>query len=117
MRVMLSQADSATKAKLRRCPYWLALYSCESGACKSFPAPVTPGGLLGQYNVWHDWSLWQHAGGDWEKGRSNPQRYSHQTFHSSPYFGNLDRPVERNVFNGSHGELASFWSKHGISTQ
>ncbi len=117
MRVMLSQADSATKAKLRRCPYWVALYSCESGACKSFPAPETPDGLVGQYDVWRDWSLWQYAGVDWEKGRSNPKSYTHRTFRSGPYFGNLDRPVERNVFNGSHGELASFWSNHGISTR
>ncbi|MEI7927297.1 MAG: GH25 family lysozyme [Verrucomicrobiales bacterium] len=116
MRVMLSQADSATKAKLRRCPYWAALYSCESGACKSFPAPETPKGLVSQYAVWHDWSLWQYAGVDWEKSRSNPKCYTHPTFRSGPYFGNLDRPVERNVFNGSHGELASFWGNHGIST-
>jgi GH25 family lysozyme M1 (1,4-beta-N-acetylmuramidase) len=117
LRVMLNQADPATKAKLRRCPYWAALYSCESGACKSFPAPETPKGLVNQYNVWHDWTLWQYGGVDWQNGRSTPKCYVHPTFHSSPYFGNLDRPVERNVFNGSHGELASFWSRHGISTR
>ncbi len=117
LRVMLNQADPATKAKLRRCPYWAALYSCESGACKSFPAPETPKGLVKQYNVWNDWTLWQYAGVDWQNGRSNPKCYTHPTFRSSAYFGNLDRPVERNVFNGSHGELASFWSRHGISTR
>ena len=117
LRVMLNQADSATKAKLRRCPYWAALYSCESGACKSFPAPETPKGLVNQYNVWPDWTLWQYGGVDWQNSRSTPKCYTHPTFRSSPYFGNLDRPVERNVFNGSHGELASFWSRHGISTR
>ncbi len=117
LRVLLNQADPATKAKLRRCPYWAALYSCESGACKSFPAPETPKGLVNQYNVWNDWTLWQYAGVDWQNGRSNPKCYTHPTFRSSAYFGNLDRPVERNVFNGSHGELASFWSRHGISTR
>jgi GH25 family lysozyme M1 (1,4-beta-N-acetylmuramidase) len=117
MRLMLSQADPASKAKIRRCPYWVALYSHETGACDCFPAPGSPDGLTRQYNVWNDWSLWQYAGVDWEKGRSNPKCYSHGSFRSGPYFGNLDRPVERNVFNGSHGELASFWSRHGIPTR
>lgn len=117
MKLLLRGADGATKAKLRRAPYWVALYSHDSGAGKIFPAAGSPGGLVRQYNVWNDWSLWQYGGVDWQRGRSIPKHYSHGSFRSGPYFGNLDRPVERNVFNGNHGQLASFWSQHGLSTR
>jgi GH25 family lysozyme M1 (1,4-beta-N-acetylmuramidase) len=115
LKLLLGGADAATKAKLRRSPYWLALYSHESGAGRIFPAPGSPGGLVKQYNVWSDWTLWQYAGVDWQRGRSVAKHYSHGRFRSSPYFGSLDRPIERNVFNGSSGELAAFWARHGMS--
>ena len=62
---------------------------------------------------------WYHldgfmAGGDWENGASRPKVYNHGRYRSSPYFGNLDRPTERSVFNGSHAALKSFWQKHGL---
>ena len=101
LKTLLGNADAATKAKLRRMPYWLALYSHESGAGPLFPAPGDPKGLLNQYRVWSDWTLWQYGGVDWEHGRSRPKVYNHGSYHFSPYFGNLDRPVERNIFNGS----------------
>lgn len=110
----LSGADAATKAKLRRMPYWLALYAHDSGAGPVYPAPVHPHGLVDQYRVWSSWTLWQYGGVDWAHGRSQPRVYNHG-FHRFPlYFGNLDRPVERSVFNGSHAALQAFWQRHGL---
>jgi len=117
MRLMLSGADSATKAKLRRAPYWAALYSHESGACKCFPAPGSPAGLTKQYNVWHDWSLWQYGGVDWEHGCSVAKHYSNGSFRSGTFFGDLNCPVERNVFHGNPDDLAGFWQRHGIAVR
>lgn len=114
LKLLLGNADAATKARLRRAPYWLALYSHESGAGPVFPAPGNPQGLLDQYRVWGDWTLWQYGGVDWEGGRSRPKVYSHGRYRFSPYFGNLDRPVERNVFKGSPAALQNFWQQHGL---
>lgn len=114
LKLLLSSADAATKARLRRAPYWLALYAHDSGAGPVFPAPGHPRGLLNQYRVWPDWTLWQYGGVDWERGRSRPKVYSHGRHRFSQYFGNLDRPVERNVFNGSPAALQSFWQRHGL---
>lgn len=110
LRVTLHHSSEAVKNRLRRCPYWVALYSHEGGACKAFPAPVTPSGLAQQYNVWRNWSIWQYGGVEWENRRSLPKVY--RGF--SPYFGNLDRPVERNLFRGSPAELQQLWNRHGI---
>jgi GH25 family lysozyme M1 (1,4-beta-N-acetylmuramidase) len=110
----LSRADAATKAKLRRMPYWLALYAHDSGAGPVYPAPGNPNGLLKQYDVWSNWTMWQYGGVDWQGGRSRPKVYNHGRYRFSPYFGNLDRPTERNVFHGSHAALASFWQQHGL---
>lgn len=115
LKLLLGGADAATKAKLRRMPYWLALYSHESGASAQFPAAGSPAGLVSQYRVWSDWTLWQYGGVDWERGRSRPKVYNHGRWRFSPYFGNMDRPLERNVFNGSHGQLQGFWQRHGLS--
>lgn len=114
LKQLLSGADAATKAKLRRMPYWLALYSHESGAGPVYPAPGNPKGLLDQYRVWPNWALWQYGGVDWEGGRSRPKVYHHGPYRFSPYFGNLDRPIERNVFNGSPAALQAFWQRHGL---
>lgn len=117
LKILLGGADAATKAKLRRMPYWLALYSHESGAnpqYPQFPPPVHPRGLLDQYRVWGDWTMWQYGGVDWENGGSRPKVYNHGPYRFSPYFGNLDRPIERNVFNGSHQQLRTFWQRHGL---
>ena len=111
---LLGNADSATKAKLRRMPYWVALYSHTSGAGPDFPAPGSPRGLVNQYRVWSDWTIWQYGGVDWERGRSRAKVYNHGAHRFPLYFGNLDRPVERNVFNGSHGALRTFWQRHGL---
>jgi GH25 family lysozyme M1 (1,4-beta-N-acetylmuramidase) len=114
LKQLLSGADAATKAKLRRMPYWLALYAHDSGAGPVYPAPGNPRGLLNQYRVWPDWTLWQYGGVDWQGGRSRPKVYNHGAYRFPLYFGDLDRPVERNVFNGSPAALAAFWQRHGL---
>lgn len=115
LKQLLSSADPATKAKLRRMPYWVALYAHDSGAGPVYPAPGSPHGLVHQYQVWSNWTLWQYGGVDWAHGRSQPKVYNHGMHRNSLYFGNLDRPVERNVFNGSHASLQSFWQQHGLA--
>lgn len=107
-------ADSRTAAKLRRAPYWLALYSHESGAGPIFPAPGNPRGLVKQYALWPDWTMWQYGGVTWENRRSNAKVYNHGRYRFSKYFGGMDRPMERNIFRGSYANLVSFWSRHGI---
>ena len=115
LKLLLGNADARTKAKLRRMPYWVALYSPTSGAGPDFPAPGSPDGLVKQYRVWSDWTLWQYGGVDWERGRSRAKVYNHGAHRFPLYFGNLDRPVERNVFNGSLTSMRSFWKRHGIA--
>ncbi len=115
LKLLLGNADPTSKAKLRRAPYWAALYSNSSGAGPVFPAPVTPEGLAKQYNVWSDWSLWQYGGVDWQNRRSQAKVYSHPGGRSFPtYFGDIDRPLERNLFNGNLGEMTAFWKRHGL---
>jgi GH25 family lysozyme M1 (1,4-beta-N-acetylmuramidase) len=111
---LLGNADAATKAKIRRMPYWLALYAHDSGAGPQYPAPGHPEGLVSQYRVWSGWSIWQYGGVEWKGGRSHAKVYHHGLRRFSPYFGNLDRPIERNVFNGSHAEMNAFWQRHGL---
>jgi GH25 family lysozyme M1 (1,4-beta-N-acetylmuramidase) len=114
LKLLLGNADAATKAKLRRMPYWVALYSHTSGAGSDFPAPGSPSGLVKQYRVWSDWTMWQYGGVDWERGRSRPKVYHHGAYRFPLYFGKIDRPLERNVFNGSQSALESFWKRHGL---
>ena len=118
LKLLLSGADEATKTRLRRMPYWLALYSHDKGSdpkYPQFPVPVHPEVLARQYNVWPDWTIWQYGGVEWSGGRSQPKVYSHGGHRYPTYFGDLDRPVERNVFNGSGAELNAFWQKHGLA--
>lgn len=107
---LLSTADSATKAKLRRMPYWLALYSHTTGA-------ANPSVLLNQYGVWSKWTMWQYGGVDWEGGRSRPKVYNNGAYRFPLYFGSMDRPLERNVFDGTQAELRTFWKRHGLRLQ
>lgn len=113
----LSSASPAAKAKLRQMPYWLALYAHDSGAGPVYPAPGTPEGLVRQYQVWPQWSLWQYGGVAWESGRSRPKVYHHGRHRFPQYFGDLDRPIERSIFQGSHAELHRFWQRHGLRLQ
>ncbi len=107
LKALLRGADDAAKAKLRRMPYWLALYSNTY--------VDGPRELLNQYGVWSDWTMWQYGGVDWERGRSQPKVYSNGAYRFPRYFGSIDRPLERNVFNGSLGSLQTFWQRHGLS--
>lgn len=111
---LLGNADASTKARLRRMPYWVALYSHTSGEGPDFPAPGSPDGLVRQYNLWSDWTMWQYGGVDWERGRSRPKVYNYGAYRFPLYFGKIDRPLERNVFNGTHAALKSFWKRHGL---
>lgn len=118
LKTLLSQADEATKARIRRMPYWIALYSHDKGydpKYPQFPIPGHPEGLTKQYNVWSDWTIWQYGGVEWTGGRSVPKVYSHGRYPFPTYFGNLDRPVERNVFRGSLADLQALWQRHGIA--
>ncbi|MCB1227129.1 MAG: hypothetical protein KDK99_15025 [Verrucomicrobiales bacterium] len=115
LKLALGNASPQQKARLRRAPYWVALYSHDGGAGPVFPAPGDPHGLLGQYRVWGNWAMWQYGGVAWENGRSRPKVYHHGRWPFPPYFGDLDRPVERNVFNGSPATLSAFWQHHGLS--
>jgi GH25 family lysozyme M1 (1,4-beta-N-acetylmuramidase) len=118
LKTLLSQADEATKSRIRRMPYWIALYSHDKGydpKYPQFPIPGHPEGLVKQYNLWHDWTIWQYGGVEWTGGRSVPKVYSHGRYPFPTYFGNLDRPVERNIFRGSLAELQALWQRHGIA--
>lgn len=108
-------ADSRTKSRLARAPYWLALYSHESGKTTVFPPPGKPGNLVKQYGLWSDWTMWQYGGVNWENGRSSAKVYSHGSYRFPLYFGNMDRPLERNVFRGTHQNLLDFWNRHGMA--
>lgn len=102
----LAAAPEHHKAVIRRSPYWLALYSNTND---KNPHIRTPRDLTKAYNVWNDWALWQYGGVFWERGRSAPKVYRHGTWQPSLYFGNMDRPMERNAFNGSRAEFEAFW--------
>lgn len=118
LKMLLSLADEATKAKIRRMPYWIALYSHDKGFDPNypqFPVPVHPEVLTKQYNVWSDWTLWQYGGVEWSGGRSQPKVYSYGARRFPAYFGDLDRPVERNVFRGTSADLHLLWQRHGIA--
>ena len=106
LKALLSNADADAKAKIRRMPFWLALYSNTYAA--------GPRGLLGQYDVWSNWTMWQYGGVEWQRGRSRPRVYNAGAHRFPLYFGNMDRPLERNVFNGSLGSMQAFWQRHGL---
>lgn len=114
LKLQMRSADPRTRAKLGRAPYWAALYSHESGKGSIFPAPGTADNLAGQYSIWPNWTMWQYGGVEWKNRRSNPKVYSHGSYRNSQYFGNMDRPLERNLFRGSYQNLVGFWSRHGL---
>lgn len=114
LKIKMRAADRGTKARLRRAPYWVALYSHESGKTALFSPPGTPEALADQYGVWSTWTMWQYGGVSWENRRSNAKVYRHGRYRFPKYFGSMDRVLERNVFKGSYGNLRAFWNRHGL---
>lgn len=106
IRSRLRNASYLKKRLLKKCPYWLALYSPD------YPGIPTPQKLIRATKVWKTWSLWQYGGVEWERGRSAPKHYSNGSWKTPRYFGSLAKPIERNGFNGSQQELYEFWAKH-----
>ncbi|WP_435893609.1 GH25 family lysozyme [Oceaniferula spumae] len=105
IRRTLQNATGAQKSILRKCPYWLALYSNTNAGLE------TPQKLADASGVWNTWCMWQYGGVWWKNGRSQPYNYRGGSWKTPKYFGNLDRPTERNGFNGSLEELRQFWFK------
>ena len=105
----LAAAPAAHKRIIRRAPYWLALYSHTN---EKNPHIKTPQDLTQAYGIWNTWAMWQYGGVFWERGRSAPKVYNHGAWRAPRYFGNLDRPCERNAFNGTPAQFEAFWAKH-----
>lgn len=105
----LSSSPKSQRKQIARAPYWLALYSNYN---KEQPHIKTPEDLTKVYDIWDTWAMWQYGGVLWEKGKSSPKHYSDGDWKTPAYFGTLDRPCERNGFNGSVKELNKFWAKH-----
>jgi len=114
LKLKMRAASSRTRMRLGRAPYWLALYSHTSGKTSKFPPPGTPLNLAKQYSIWPDWTIWQYGGVTWENRRSNAKVYHHGPYRFSKFFGNMDRPLERNVFRGTTQDLRNFWTRHGM---
>jgi GH25 family lysozyme M1 (1,4-beta-N-acetylmuramidase) len=106
LRTALSNATPAQKARIRQCPYWIALYSNEYYA--------SPRDLMRAYGVWNDWAMWQYAGVEWNRRArcSVAKPFCNGPWRAPSYFGGMDRPLEHNAFNGSHADLARFWAAH-----
>lgn len=114
LKLKMRAANSRTRSRLARAPYWLALYSHTSGKTAMFPAPGTPLNLAKQYSIWPDWTMWQYGGVTWENRKSNAKVYSNGRYRFPKFFGNMDRPLERNVFRGNTRDLNNFWARHGM---
>ncbi len=107
IRSRLRNATRSQKNILRKCPYWLALYSDE------YPGIGTPQKLINATRVWSTWALWQYGGVEWERGKSRPKHYRAGTWMTPRYFRNMSKPLERNGFNGTPKELNALWANHG----
>ena len=105
----LAASDEKLKEQIKRAPYWLALYNHTN---EHNPHIKTPRDLTDSYDIWDDWAMWQYGGVFWEKGRSAPKVYRDGAWMPPLYFGSMNRPMERNAFNGSEAELRAFWDKH-----
>lgn len=106
IRSRLRNATARQKRVLKKCPYWLALYSDD------FLSIPTPKAMIKATGVWDTWALWQYGGVLWENGRSQPKHYNRGPWKTPRYLPGLNRPIERNGFNGSKKELYKLWNKH-----
>ena len=113
LRTNLSNATAEQKRRIRRAPYWIALYG-PKGTERSMSAnsTLTPDGLMEQYGIWNSWAMWQYGGVNWSNGRSTAKHYNTAAWRSPRYFGNMAHPMERSVFKGSQAELKAFWDRH-----
>lgn len=102
----LNAASGAQKRRLRQCPYWLALYSDTHSERR------TPAEVMKKYGVWNHCIMWQYGGVEWSGGRSHSKHYNRGKFRSPRFFGDLDRPTERNAFNGTTEQLYRFWNHY-----
>ena len=104
LRTTLSNASAAEKRRIRQCPYWIALYSHNTGF-------RTPKDLMQAYDIWDEWAMWQYGGVEWQR-RSVSKHFNSGPWKAPEYFGTMDRPLEHNAFNGSVSDLHAFWAKH-----
>jgi len=104
LRQRLPHTSAKHKRIIRRAPYWIALYSNKDFA--------DPQALTDAYGIWDTWAMWQFAGVLWENRRSSPKVFKSSGWRAPTYFGNMDRPMERNAFNGSEADLRAFWKRH-----
>jgi len=115
LRASLSNASPDQKRRIRRAPYWLALYG-PGGTERELvlKKDLTPDGLVELYGIWDQWEMWQYGGVQWLNGRSTPKHYNTPAWQSPRYFGSMAHPMERNVFRGSPQELQAFWDRHSF---
>ncbi len=107
LRKSLQSATLAQKKRIAQCPYWIALYSSSKAGLE------TPDRLMRQYGIWSRWVLWQYGGVHWDsrRKRSRADSYRGIRYRAPEYFGDLDRPTERNAFNGTPRQLYHFWAQ------
>ncbi|MGD7652326.1 MAG: GH25 family lysozyme [Verrucomicrobiales bacterium] len=103
----LQDATREQKQRIAGCSYWLALYA-------PHPDFETPKSLAKGSGIWNTWAMWQYGGVEWDakRGRSASKHYHHGPWRAPEYFGDMDRPLEHNAFNGSLADLEAFWQKH-----
>lgn len=117
LKTTLRKASPRTKSIIRSSPYWMALYGHIDKMDSIYSVKdrvLTPQVLLDIYQTWDKWTMWQYGGVWWDtkERKSAPHYYNYGKFNATPYFKNIDRPCERNVFNGSVAELNKFWEQH-----
>ena len=107
LRQSLQKATISQKKRIAQCPYWIALYSSSKAGLE------TPDRLMREYGIWKEWVLWQYGGVHWDsrRKRSRADSYRGIRYRAPDYFGDLDRPTERNAFNGTPRQLYHFWAK------
>jgi GH25 family lysozyme M1 (1,4-beta-N-acetylmuramidase) len=111
LRSSLRNATPDQKRRIRRAPYWIALYG-PGGTERTMGGALTPDSLMAQYGIWNSWSMWQYGGVNWANGRSTAKHYNTSSWRSPTYFGNLAHPMERSAFKGDLSALHAFWDRH-----
>ena len=113
LRSRLSNATPDQKRRIRRAPYWIALYG-PGGTERRMGGKLTPDSLMAQYGIWNRWEMWQYGGVNWRNGRSTALHYNSAAWRSPQYFGTMAHPMERNVFRGDMNGLQAFWDRHSF---